>query len=125
MYEVAQKRSDAEFELVDIKDFNLPLPEEPVPAIRGQHSKPHTKAWADMLDRARGAMVQSRPDGAKLAEIAKIIDSGQLAPVINRILPLSEVRRAHELSQSGHAHGKIALRVWNGNGSTDKNYDRT
>ena len=53
MYEVAQKRSDAEFELVDIKDFNLPLLEEPVPAIRGQHSKPHTKAWADMLDRAR------------------------------------------------------------------------
>lgn len=121
MYKVAQKRSDAEFELVDIKDFNLPLPEEPVPAIRGQHSKPHTKAWADMLDRARGAMVQ----GARLAEIAKIIDSGQLAPVINRILPLSEARRAHELSQSGHAYGKIVLRVWNGNGSTDKNYDRT
>jgi NAD(P)H-dependent FMN reductase len=24
VYEVAQKRSDAEFELVDIKDFNLP-----------------------------------------------------------------------------------------------------
>jgi hypothetical protein len=35
VYEVAQKRSDAEFELVDIKDFNLPLLEEPVPAIRG------------------------------------------------------------------------------------------
>jgi NADPH:quinone reductase-like Zn-dependent oxidoreductase len=40
-------------------------------------------------------MVQSRPDGDKLAEIAKIIDSGNLAPVINRILPLSEARRAH------------------------------
>ena len=65
---------------------------------------------------ARAAMVQSRPDGAKLAEIAKIIDSGQLAPVINRILPLSEARRAHELSQSGHAHGKIVLRVVNHNG---------
>jgi len=65
---------------------------------------------------ARGAMVQSRPDGAKLAELAKIIDSGQLAPVINRILPLSEARRAHELSQSGHAHGKIVLRVVNHNG---------
>lgn len=65
---------------------------------------------------ARGAMVQSRPDGAKLAEIAKIIDSGQLAPVINRILPLSEARRAQELSQSGHMHGKIVLRVVNHNG---------
>jgi NADPH:quinone reductase-like Zn-dependent oxidoreductase len=65
---------------------------------------------------ARGAMVQSRPDGSKLAEIAKIIDSGQLAPVINRILPLSEARRAQELSQSGHTHGKIVLRVVNHNG---------
>jgi NADPH:quinone reductase-like Zn-dependent oxidoreductase len=65
---------------------------------------------------ARGAMVQSRPDGAKLAEIAKIIDSGNLAPVIDRILPLSEARRAQELSQSGHTRGKIVLRVVNHNG---------
>jgi len=26
-------------------------------------------------------------------------------------LPLGEARRAHELSQSGHIHGKIVLRV--------------
>ena len=44
--EVAQKRSDAEFELVDIKDFNLPLLDEAMPPIMGQYSKPHTKAWA-------------------------------------------------------------------------------
>jgi NADPH:quinone reductase-like Zn-dependent oxidoreductase len=67
---------------------------------------------------ARGAMVQSRPDGDKLAEIAKIIDSGNLAPVINRILPLSEARRAHELSQSGHSRGKMVLRVKNADGTT-------
>jgi NAD(P)H-dependent FMN reductase len=46
VYEVAQKRSDTEFELVDIKDFNLPLLDEPMPPIMGQYSKPHTKAWA-------------------------------------------------------------------------------
>jgi NAD(P)H-dependent FMN reductase len=46
VYEIAQKRPDAEFELVDIKDFNLPLLDEPVPPIMGQYSKPHTKAWA-------------------------------------------------------------------------------
>ena len=46
VYEIAQKRTDAEFELVDIKDFNLPLLDEPVPPIMGQYSKPHTKAWA-------------------------------------------------------------------------------
>jgi len=40
------KRRDAEFELVDIKDFNLPLLDEPVPPSMGQYSKPHTKVWA-------------------------------------------------------------------------------
>jgi NAD(P)H-dependent FMN reductase len=44
--EIAQKRSDAEFELVDIRDFNLPLLDEPVPPSMGQYSKAHTKAWA-------------------------------------------------------------------------------
>ena len=46
VYEIAQKRSDAEFELVDIKDFDLPLLDEPVSPIMGQYNKPHTKVWA-------------------------------------------------------------------------------
>src|SRR5437899_2965220 len=46
VYEIAQKRSDAEFELVDIKDFNLPLLDEPVSPTMGQYSKPHTRVWA-------------------------------------------------------------------------------
>src|SRR5882672_4470052 len=46
VYEITRKRSDAEFELVDIKDFNLPLLDEPVPPSLGQYSKPHTKVWA-------------------------------------------------------------------------------
>ena len=65
----------------------------------------------------RAAQLAAQPNGAQLAEIAGIIDAGQLAPVIDRILPLSEVRRAHELSQSGHTVGKIVLRVSNGNGT--------
>lgn len=43
---IAKKRSDAEFELVDIKDFNLPLLDEPIPPSQGKYSLPHTKAWA-------------------------------------------------------------------------------
>jgi NAD(P)H-dependent FMN reductase len=44
--EIARKRTDAEYELVDIKDFNLPLLDEPVPPSMGQYSRPHTLAWA-------------------------------------------------------------------------------
>jgi NAD(P)H-dependent FMN reductase len=46
VHEIAQKRSDAGFELVDIKDFNLPLLDEPLSPIMGQYSQPHTKMWA-------------------------------------------------------------------------------
>ena len=46
VYGIATKRSDAEFELVDIKDFDLPLLDEPMPPAMGQYSKPHTKTWA-------------------------------------------------------------------------------
>jgi NADPH:quinone reductase-like Zn-dependent oxidoreductase len=68
----------------------------------------------------QAVFVGGKPNGAQLAEIGKIIDAGKLAPVINRILPLSEARRAQELSQSGHTHGKIVLRVKNGNGSLER-----
>ena len=59
----------------------------------------------------RGIMCTVQSDGARLSAIAKLIDSGKLRPVIDRILPLSEARRAHELSQGGHARGKIVLRM--------------
>ena len=59
----------------------------------------------------RAAFVASHPNGAQLTAIAEVIDSGNLKAVVNRILALAEVRRAHELSQTGHTHGKIVLRV--------------
>jgi NAD(P)H-dependent FMN reductase len=46
VHEIARKRGDAEYEVVDVKDFNLPLLDEPVPPSMGQYSQPHTKAWA-------------------------------------------------------------------------------
>jgi NAD(P)H-dependent FMN reductase len=50
VYEIAKKRNDAEFELVDIKDFNLPLLDEAIPPSMGQYSKDHTKKWAAKID---------------------------------------------------------------------------
>ncbi len=46
VYEYAQKRSDAEYELVDIEDFNLPLLDEAASPSTGQYTKDHTKAWS-------------------------------------------------------------------------------
>jgi NAD(P)H-dependent FMN reductase len=44
--ETAAKRGDAEYELVDIRDFELPLLDEPAPPIMGNYQQPHTRRWA-------------------------------------------------------------------------------
>lgn len=48
--QIAQGRSGAEYELIDLKDYNLPLLDEPVPPSRGQYSKQHTRNWAAKID---------------------------------------------------------------------------
>ncbi|NDL60487.1 NADPH-dependent FMN reductase [Phytoactinopolyspora mesophila] len=42
----ASKRDDAEFTVLDIADFGLPLLDEPVPPMAGEYRQPHTQAWA-------------------------------------------------------------------------------
>lgn len=49
VHEIAQRRADAEYELVDIAEFNLPLLDEPNPPARGQYTKPHTLAWSKKI----------------------------------------------------------------------------
>ena len=46
VHNVATKRTDAQFELIDLAQVNLPLLDEEVPPSMGEYSKPHTKAWA-------------------------------------------------------------------------------
>ena len=50
IYGITKKRSDATFELVDIKDFNLPLLDEPIPPSMGQYYQEHTKVWSSKID---------------------------------------------------------------------------
>jgi len=47
----------------------------------------------------------------ELTQISKLIANGQIKVNVQTILPLSEARKAQELSQSGHARGKIVLKV--------------
>jgi NAD(P)H-dependent FMN reductase len=46
VYDIASRRSDAEFELVDLRDYPLPHLDEPLPPSMGQYQNDHTKAWA-------------------------------------------------------------------------------
>ena len=46
VYDIARKRTDAEFELVDVAEFNLPLLDEPMPPMFGKYSHNHTHVWS-------------------------------------------------------------------------------
>ncbi|MBA6435154.1 MULTISPECIES: NADPH-dependent FMN reductase [Streptomyces] len=49
VFDIARRRTDAEYELVDIDDYRLPLLDEAVPPSLGQYSQPHTRTWAEKI----------------------------------------------------------------------------
>lgn len=59
----------------------------------------------------RAERIQSKSDAAELSQIAAIIDERRIKPIVTAVLPLSEAKRAQEMSESGHTRGKIVLRV--------------
>src|SRR5205807_5266425 len=53
------------------------------------------------------------PNREQLIQIGTLIDAGQIRPIIETVLPLSEARQAYEQGSKGHTRGKIVLRVVN------------
>src|SRR3989454_3945400 len=49
VHDILKSRKDAEFEIVDIADYELPLLDEPVSPTMHQYSKPHTKTWSEKI----------------------------------------------------------------------------
>jgi NAD(P)H-dependent FMN reductase len=47
--DIASRRDDAEFELVDLRDYPLPHLDEPMPPSLGQYQYEHTKQWAQKI----------------------------------------------------------------------------
>lgn len=47
--EQANKRGDAQYDLIDLKEVNLPLYDESVPAAYAQYEHEHTQAWSQMI----------------------------------------------------------------------------
>jgi NAD(P)H-dependent FMN reductase len=67
---IADQRTDAEFELVDIKDYNLPRYNESVPAVfTRDYQTPEAKPWSEKIDSLDGFIFV-------LAEYNKGITSG-------------------------------------------------
>jgi NADPH:quinone reductase-like Zn-dependent oxidoreductase len=61
--------------------------------------------------RVRAELLVMSPSAEQLARIADLVAAGDVRVELADVIPLSEVQRAHELSESGHARGKIILAV--------------
>ena len=58
-----------------------------------------------------GTMGESKPNGADMAVLAALLESGQVVPVIDSRYALSEVPRAIAHLEGGHARGKVVITV--------------
>lgn len=59
----------------------------------------------------KGVFLGRQANAEQLVEIARLADAGKFKTRVDAVMPLADVRRAHELSQTGHAQGKIVLTV--------------
>lgn len=66
---------------------------------------------SDVPDGVRVANHLVHPDGARLRELAAVIDAGNLTVEIADVLPLAEAAEAHRRSESGRTRGKLVLSV--------------
>jgi NADPH:quinone reductase-like Zn-dependent oxidoreductase len=59
----------------------------------------------------QGMVFSSPPIRQTLTEVAALVDSGRLKPVVSTVLPLQETQEAHRIVENHHARGKIVLQV--------------
>lgn len=75
-----------------------------------------TGSWPGFFEEAAAAGVRAStyrvaPDGATLAVISRLLESGDVRVFIDGIFPLARACEAHEQLETGHTRGKIVLTV--------------
>ncbi|MBD9482607.1 NADP-dependent oxidoreductase [Pseudomonas sp. PDM14] len=58
-----------------------------------------------------GTFFLVEPDGEQLEKIARLIESGQVRPVLSKTFPLEEVAEAQDFLEHSHVKGKVVLVV--------------
>jgi NADPH:quinone reductase-like Zn-dependent oxidoreductase len=57
----------------------------------------------------RAELLVMSPRSEQLTRIGDLVAAGDVRVELSEVLPISEVRRAHELNEGGHTRGKIVL----------------
>lgn len=73
--------------------------------------QPPSQETADKFGVRQQFVGGNPPAGAILSEIASLVDTGHVKPVVSTILPLKDIQKAHAMVESRHTRGKVVLRV--------------
>jgi NADPH:quinone reductase-like Zn-dependent oxidoreductase len=65
---------------------------------------------------ARGVYFIVEPDGAALAELARLADSGRLRPAVGHVFPAADAAAAFDALDHQHIQGKVVLSIRPGSG---------
>ncbi len=57
LMQLAKEHPETTFELIDLKEIDLPFLDEPQSALSGVYEQEHTKAWSKVIDEADGFVV--------------------------------------------------------------------
>ena len=106
--DVAGGAADVVFDTVGVGETLVPVVREGGVIVTIASAPPEDGAKARG---ARADLLVANTNTEQLERIAQLVDGGQVHVEIAETLPLSEVRRAHELSESGHVRGKLVLAV--------------
>jgi alcohol dehydrogenase len=60
---------------------------------------------------ARYEYLFMRPEGDQLREVARLVESGAIKPLVDKIFSLDNARDAIDYSESGRATGKVVIKV--------------
>ncbi len=69
--DMASRRNDAEFKLIDLRDYSLPHLDEPLPPSLGQYQNEHTKRWADTIASFDGFIMVTPEDNHSTTGVLK------------------------------------------------------
>lgn len=96
---------DAAFDLVGGDSLRT------IAELVADRSKLVTVADRQLVAQLGGSGVERDRSGAVLAELARLVADGELDPHVTDVRPLDDAAAALALVESGHATGKVALRI--------------
>ena len=94
--------------------LTLPLPPPPtgkakfISTVSGAVATGITTA---LLRGKRFGIVRLQPRGGDLEKVNALVEVGKVRPILEKVYPLEHVAEAHRKSETGHARGKLVIKI--------------